>query len=481
MDEHAAGPAPGLRDAMAGLVPLPGRLRPWQVETLDHVGLAELLTAHGSPVNLIDPEPLTANAAALVAAGAELGVTVRICFARKANKALALVDQAAAAGHGIDVSSDDELAQVLARGVEPEKVILTAAVKPARVLDRAIRAGVAISVDSADELAAIRACAAANGIFARIAPRVAPDLPHRPLSRFGLPVGEVRGLLTDPGAHVEVVGLHVHLDGYDIGDRVVMLHRMLDLVEQTGATLRFVDLGGGIPIRYLDDPAPWQEFWQAHRAGLLGDGPEQTWRNKGLGLAVHGGQIHGAPAVYPAWQETIVGDWLRQILDGTPAGGAGESAAVRLRRLGLALQLEPGRALLEGCGLTAARVEARKQLADGSWLAVLAMNRTQCRSAADDFLVDPILLPNPDPAADRSPAAEGFLVGAYCIEAELITLRRMRFPRGLAVGDIVVFVNTAGYLMHIVESASHQMPLARNLIRVGAGWQLDPLDGLPDR
>ena len=46
------------------------------------------------------------------------------------------------------------------------------------------------------------------------------------------------------------------------------------------------------------------------------------------------------------------------------------------------------------------------------------------------------------------------------------------------VGDIVVFPNTAGYLMHILESTSHQIPLARNLI-VGAGREpsLDPIDG----
>ncbi len=53
----------------------------------------------------------------------------------------------------------------------------------------------------------------------------------------------------------------------------------------------------------------------------------------------------------------------------------------------------------------------------------------------------------------------------------------MRFPDGVEVGDIVVFPNTAGYLMHILESASHQIPLARNLV-VGATDEpfLDAID-----
>ena len=41
----------------------------------------------------------------------------------------------------------------------------------------------------------------------------------------------------------------------------------------------------------------------------------------------------------------------------------------------------------------------------------------------------------------------------------------------------MVFPNTAGYLMHILESASHQIPLARNVV-VGASREptLDPID-----
>jgi diaminopimelate decarboxylase len=69
-------------------------------------------------------------------------------------------------------------------------------------------------------------------------------------------------------------------------------------------------------------------------------------------------------------------------------------------------------------------------------------------------------------------------VGAYCIERELLTWRRLSFPDGVEVGDIVVFPNTAGYLMHLLESSSHQLPLARNLIVTGTDAPyLDPIDG----
>ena len=71
------------------------------------------------------------------------------------------------------------------------------------------------------------------------------------------------------------------------------------------------------------------------------------------------------------------------------------------------------------------------------------------------------------PAPGRSLAGDDrptFLTGAYCIENELLSWRSLRFPHGIAAGDLVVWPNTAGYFMHFLESRSHQFPLARNLV-----------------
>ena len=88
---------------------------------------------------------------------------------------------------------------------------------------------------------------------------------------------------------------------------------------------------------------------------------------------------------------------------------------------------------------------------------------------------DPLLL-RPPAHGEPTAAIDGYLVGAYCVERELISWRRFRFPAGVAVGDLVAFPNTAGYLMHILESASHQIPLARNLVVRGGEASLDPID-----
>lgn len=48
--------------------------------------------------------------------------------------------------------------------------------------------------------------------------------------------------------------------------------------------------------------------------------------------------------------------------------------------------------------------------------------------------------------------------------------RRFEFPQGTGKNDLIAFPNTARYLMHIVESAAHQLPLARNVLWDGEDW-----------
>ncbi|MDX6536327.1 MAG: diaminopimelate decarboxylase, partial [Gaiellales bacterium] len=91
-----------VRSGCAGVVPLPARLEPWQLELCARPELlAGWVEQFGSPLNVIDPEPLARNAGELQAAALAAGAELKLYFARKANKALALVDEASRAGLGI--------------------------------------------------------------------------------------------------------------------------------------------------------------------------------------------------------------------------------------------------------------------------------------------------------------------------------------------------------------------------------------------
>lgn len=440
-----------IRDAATGVPPLPARLEPWMVNLLtDRARCRELLAEHGSPVNVLDAAPLARNAAELVDAGRGLGVDVRLFYARKANKALVFVDAARDAGHGVDVASLAELAQTLDRGVPGERIIVSAAIKGEALLELAVASGACISLDNADELALLTRVA--DRRRARVAPRIAvPGLSLA--SRFGLPVDEWTRLLADSA--FDLVGVHAHLHGYAAADRVAAAGEAFRLIDGLAGDWQFVDLGGGVPMSYLEDEAAWRCFWDAMAARDV-----TTWHDHRLGT------------VYPYWQAPVRAEWLRALLTSQVGG---ETVADGLTRRGLRLHLEPGRALLDGCGLTLADVAFTKTGIDGTGFVGLAMNRTQCRTTSDDFLVDPILVRG-DASAE---ASRGFLVGAYCIENELILQRQITFPGGVAAGDVIAIPNTAGYFMHIVESASHQLPLARNVVHATDTYTLDAMDAEP--
>lgn len=474
-----------LRSRCAGIVPLQARLESWQVDVCSRPGrLDALLREYGSPLNVLHVSAMEANAAELRRAADGFGLELGVYFARKANKALALVDEAHRLGLGVDLASEPELSQVLVRGIPGETLVMTAAVKPAPLLARCVAAGATIVIDNRDELMQLRGLVGPDACPVPIALRLAPRLPAgRVPTRFGFDRNEMLAVVDEvaPTFHeLSITGVHFHLDGYRASDRAAAVSQALDVVRALrarGHRPAFIDIGGGIPISYLESAAAWDTFWAEHRGALLGQREPLTFEGHGLGLIAHRDEIVGTTTVYPFHQTPTGGDWLAQVL--TSPVRSGYSVADAIRAADLQLRCEPGRALLDGCGLTAARVAYRKQRHDGTWLIGVEMNRTQCRSTSDDFLVDPLLIAHDtaDRPRESTGPIEGYLVGAYCIERELLTWRRMRFPTGVAIGDIVVFPNTAGYLMHILESSSHQMPLARNLIVSDDGQAfVDPID-----
>ncbi len=499
---------PTLREACQGTPPLSARLEPWMHELLaDPATCSSLLERYGSPLNVHDFSALPRNAAELTEVAEASGVDLRIFVARKANKTLGMVRAAHRTGLGVDVGSERELAQVLEAGVPPHDVVVTAAIKPDPVLRLALESRSLLVLDNLDEVAASRRVAEqvtgarsaeagrpADGasdapepfpVALRLAPKPSDLIPP---TRFGESAHTWLELIDSGGLGdlLWVDGVHFHLHGYDPIARATALGEALELIDalrerglaQDGA---FVDIGGGIPMSYLDDAGQWDAFWQAHdrqaSASGSGRGDRATDDDRPAAAPDAGGDAPAAPLtwrgeplrqVYPYHQQVIRGPWLERLLGHEIRPGV--TAGQALRERGVQLRCEPGRSMMDGCGMTLARVIQRTSASDGVPLVGLEMNRTQCRSTSDDFLVDPILVPaSEDGGRKRSGPFEGFLVGAYCIEAELILRRRLAFPQGVAVGDVIALPNTAGYLMHILESASHQIPLASNVERVGGG------------
>ena len=263
------------RDNCSGVVPLTGRLEPWQREVCERPGLlADWIAEFGSPLNVLNTDPFARNAAKLQRAATAFGIDLAIYFARKANKALAFVDEAKRLGLGVDVASERELRQVLERGMPADRVVVTAAVKPRALLELCVVSGVTVAIDNKDEFELLLRAASELKRRTSVAFRLAPQLPGRTPSRFGLDHEQILALVVQHcaaprEAELRLAGVHFHLDGYAIDDRVAALGQSVELIDALrvlGHSPTFIDMGGGVPISYLDDASEWDLFWREHRA-----------------------------------------------------------------------------------------------------------------------------------------------------------------------------------------------------------------------
>ncbi|MFG3497139.1 Y4yA family PLP-dependent enzyme [Streptomyces sp. NPDC047928] len=459
--------------------------------------LHPLVAALGSPLNIVLPDQIAENVRRFQDVYARHRLTGQISFAHKANRSSALVRRLAATGAGVDVASLGELQHALGSGFTPDRIVATGPKDP-RFLWLAARSGVTVGVDSPGELTALAALVERFGLpRARIMPRLseftAPGttvLARR--SRFGTPVPEVAALLDLAEKHrdsVELTGVSYHLDTVALAEKAVALEgclKVLDECRRRGLRPRAVDIGGGFGVDYLADGSQWERYTSELTQALLGRRPPLTWRDHGYGLRGENGTLRGSLGVYPGHRPVAGPRYLDELLT-QPAPSLGRPLATLLLENLYDLHTEPGRALADQCGATLAEVLEVRRSADGDLLVRLAANARDVGLEDHGLLVDPVLVPRPEhgkenggepaPGGERGPAGV-YLLGNLCLEADLISRRKVFLPSTPRPGDLLAFANTAGYFMDFTADHALYQPVARKVAVYeddggGRRWCLD--------
>lgn len=455
-------------------LPLTPITTPWMRDLFSKPDqLQQAVQEFGSPVNILDHDAFRDNISSIKAIFDTHQINGEVFFARKANKAKSFVIAAKNAGCGVDTASANELRECIEAGMQPEKFISTAAVKTDETYLLSLAAGNVVILDNDDELAHAQRVAENSSASLNIGIRINGFIVRGQTlyTRFGFPMEQALKRienLAQSHPNLRFKGLHFHLNGYSVEERTLALSQSLALAEKIqakGIAVDFIDIGGGFLVNYLEREQEWTAFHQVFKNSLTDTAaPELTFRKMPLGVYVEDGKTYGEPTVYPYYNGTSAAEILDQILKG-------EDNAARLKNQNIQLRVEPGRALLNQAGITVARVNYRKTDMEGRLLVGLEMNRTQLMSSSADFLLDPFHLPeNP---LDQNKTVYGYLMGAYCLEQELILKRKIAFKQMPEVGDLVAFVNTAGYMMHFYESEAHLFDLANNVVRENEKFTLD--------
>ncbi len=260
---------------------------------LGGVALEEIAQAVGTPAFVYNAGAVRSRFASLARALAPLDH--RICYAVKANGSLALLRVLRDLCAGADIVSAGELRRVLAAGFDPERVVFSGVGKTRDELAEACAARIGqINLESLEELETLARVAELSEARIRVGIRVNPDVTlstHPYLTtgtaaaKFGIPADLVVDTARRVAAHprLELTGLAMHL-GSQLLDTAPYLKgatRLVEFVLQVRAagitTLRALDIGGGLGIRYKDEEPLAPERLAATIRPLV----------SGLGLALH--------------------------------------------------------------------------------------------------------------------------------------------------------------------------------------------------
>lgn len=193
-----------------------------------------------------------------------------ICYSVKANSNLRILKLLREAGAGFDIVSGGELARVLKAGANADHIVYSGVGKTEREIDAGLEAGILIfNVESAGELELIEARARHFGKRANVSFRINPDVeadthPYiatgKLIHKFGVPKEEAMNLCrrAAASAHLKVRGIACHI-GSQILDTEPFLKALEEIsavaeaLGREGVLVEFLDLGGGLGIRYENE------------------------------------------------------------------------------------------------------------------------------------------------------------------------------------------------------------------------------------
>jgi diaminopimelate decarboxylase len=237
--------------------------------SLSGVSLTEVADRVGTPAFVYNAESIRERYHSLDSALAR--IPHRICFAVKANSNLAVLRILQELGAGADIVSAGELARALAAGFIPERIVFSGVGKTGDELRTAVKAGIGhLNVESREELELLGRIAEGEKAQVKVGIRVNPGVTtetHPYIStgksgiKFGLPTDQVvpaaEYIRRNPHLELTTIAMHLGSQLVDTEPFLEGISRLVELIERLRragvSTLRVIDIGGGLGIRYAEE------------------------------------------------------------------------------------------------------------------------------------------------------------------------------------------------------------------------------------
>ncbi|HEX3473328.1 MAG TPA: diaminopimelate decarboxylase [Silvibacterium sp.] len=230
------------------------------------IPLDALAKRYGTPLYVYSADNLLYRLQLFMDAFAKLPHLV--CYAVKANSALAILKLLDEHGAGFDIVSGGELERILAvNKTAAARIVFSGVGKTAPEIDLALRSGILLfNVESEGELELLAERAAKLKKRAHIALRVNPDVfaeTHPYIStglrehKFGIDIRRARAVYRNAASHkwIEPAGVSVHIGSQirsagPFGSAAARIAALLLELRKDGLPIQFLDAGGGLGIEY---------------------------------------------------------------------------------------------------------------------------------------------------------------------------------------------------------------------------------------
>ncbi|UMO87190.1 hypothetical protein HP572_17980 [Pectobacterium sp. PL64] len=135
-----------------------------------------------------------------------------------------------------------------------------------------------------------------------------------------------------------------------------------------------------------------------------------------------------------------------------------------LKQHDLILAIEPGRSLADQSAITVFRVTRTRRQPDGNHVVfVEGSSFSACETWFNsEFLIDPLHVFSVKKDTPPVPG-KAWIAGHSCLDDDVITNRLIHFRTVPQSGDLLIYANTAGYQMDLLENAFHRHPLPARL------------------
>ncbi len=412
--------------------------------------LKNTLNTFSSPCNILFPENLENNIKIIEKVLQKHNLLYKVFYAHKCNKSLAIVKEASLLNINIDVANIHELRRALISGFTGDRIEATGP-KNKEFLILAIEQNVTINVDNLSELNTILELnKKINKKNINILLRISSFFENyavEKITRFGMSYEDILEALDIicRNKFLNLLGFSFHVDTIKNSEKVTAMKNALKLTTKAiemGFSPKVIDIGGGFKVNYIDSEDEWNSSITELKQSFLSLN-SLTWNNDTFGMNIKNNTLAGTLNIYNFYNKEKEAEDLDLFLSTPIEDYQNQTVAEILTDNMITIYVEPGKALLDNLGVTISKVNFVKKIKD-DLVVGLDMRRNDLVMVESEVFLDPIVVSESEKLKEKVGV---YFVGNLCLEGDLIYKRKIFIDQIPKEGDLVVFINTAGYFM----------------------------------